>query len=338
MLRFPEIAYIRGMCLKLVLSMRLPRQLLFALAALCVCTSCIRLNSNTGSGDVLTDEEVMPEAVLTDTTSIAAKDSVAPRKRLPTLREQMQRIEEQQEVIQKDIEFIKNDISVLKDEVVQLREAVTTGKPLTVKTDAVKGPVPGESSKQEYPDPAPVTMLLSDEDAAGKDEPKKKPVKPNRQATGQAEKTPPMLIPSDETAQKATAKPAGTPLAEQLVPASETYKEAMTHIAKKNYAQAVPLLETVLKNDKNPVTRGNAYYWLGEAAYAGGEYDKAIDQFKHAFSIKSSTKADDALLMMAESYRKLGNSEEAKKTYNKLMQVYPQSEFVARARKMLQMM
>ncbi len=325
------------MCFKLVLSMRLPGSILFTIAALCICTSCIHPNSNTGGGDAFADEEIAPEAITTDTTAVAVRDSVVPRKRLPTLREQMQRIEEKQELMQKDIEFIKNDISVLKDEVVQLREAVTTGKPTSLQTDAVKGPVPVSRQAEEDTDPAPVTTLLSDEDVAANDEPKKKPVKPNRQIPSTAEKTQPTVIQSDEATRKTTAK-ATTPPADQPVPTSEAYKEAMTHIAKKNYAQAVPLLETVLKNDKNPVTRGNAYYWLGEAAYAGGEYEKAIDQFKHAFSIKSSTKADDALLMMAESYRKLGNNDEAKKTYTKLIQTYPQSEFVARARKMLQMM
>src|SRR5688572_23899264 len=121
-LRFPENAYIGGMCSKSEITRSMWRfsRILFAFAALCICTSCIHLNSNTRDEDVLADEEVTPEATIADTTAVAAKDSAAPRKRLPTLREQMQRIEEQQATMQKDIEFIKNDIAVLKDEVVQL--------------------------------------------------------------------------------------------------------------------------------------------------------------------------------------------------------------------------
>lgn len=372
--RYNENAYIRGMSYVFTfVSMVYSFRLLLAAIVLCLCTSCVRFNSNAGS-DALSDSDVLPEATLADTAAVVNKDSVAPRKRLPTLREQMQRIEEQQAMMQKDIEFIKNDIAVLKDEVVQLREAVTTGKLSTLKTDAVKGPV-RETEKTEGSDPLPATLLLSDEDTAKdaandtdaakdtarRDEPKKKLTKSNRQAEKTTEraaektaekqdekqtekqtlkpldKTPATVLQSDESTKKATAKPAAT-AAEQPVPTSDTYKEAMSLIAKKDYAKAVPLLETVLNNDKNPVTRGNAYYWLGEAAYAGTDYNKAIDHFKNAFSIKSSTKADDALLMIAESYRKLGNNEEAKKAYNKLIQTYPQSEFIARARKMLQMM
>lgn len=307
---------------------------LFAVLALSLCVSCVHFNTNSDDPDMAAEEEVVPEAV-PDSAVAVVRDTVAPRRRLPTLREQMQRIEERQAAMQEDIAFIKNDLSVLKEEVVQLRNAVTGNKPAAVETEAVKGPIPVERLNKDE-EPAPATVLLSDEEVGATT-----PKKPTRPPAARREERKPAstVIPSDEALER--PKPATTtPAAKEPapVPVSEKYREAMTFIGRKEYDQAVPLLEEVLTDEKNPVTRSNAYYWLGEAAYAGGDFQKAIEHFKHAFSVKASTKADDALVMMAESYRRIGNVEEAKKTYTKLIQVYPQSEFVPRARKMLQML
>lgn len=314
-------------------------------------SSCGILNSNTTAENGMEDDmPVVEEMAIADTTG-GAQDSIPKRKRLPTLREQMQRIEEHQAVMQKDIEFIKNDIAVLKDEVVQLRSTLVDGKPSVLKTDAVRGAVPQDAQTKEKEDgePASATVLLSDEAEAAQQPKNTQPVKPTQTKQGTAKPpaakgentTPPKkpaqttLLP-DEQVNAAPQKPV-TKKEEEAKP-SDRYKEAMQYVAKKEYGKAVPLLEQVLDKENNPITRGNALYWLGEAAYANNEYDKAIEQFQKAFQIKSSTKADDALLMMAESYRKLGKNDDAKKAYERLLRLYPQSEFVARAKKMLQML
>lgn len=311
---------------------------IFVLVVSLSLSSCSLLNSNTAKVDTEAEEMPMPEEMASaDTTAASKRDTIVKHKRLPTLREQMQRIEEHQAAMQKDIEFIKNDIAVLKDEVVHLRSTLVDGKPSVLKTDAVRGVAPQESTAKEDGEPASATVLLSDEAEAAQQPkattPKKtpppkqaEPVKPTR-----------TTLLSDEQVASVPQKPAGKKEEPELPP-SERYKEAMQHVAKKEYGKAVPLLEGVLANEKNPITRGNALYWLGEAAYANTEYEKAIEQFQKAFQIKASTKADDALLMMAESYRKLGKNDDAKKTYERLVRLYPQSEFIARAKKMLQVL
>lgn len=304
-------------------------------------SSCGLLNSNTADGDTMAEEMSMhDDMTVADTTGAASgQDTVAKRKRLPTLREQMQRIEEHQAAMQKDIEFIKNDISVLKDEVVQLRSTLVDGKPSVLKTDAVRGAVPQGGTGKEDGEPASATVLLSDEAEAAQQPKAATPQKtPPPKQTEPVKPTRTTLLSDEQVAATATPqKPTGKK-EEPEPPSSERYKEAMQYVAKKEYSKAIPLLEQVLEKEKNPVTRGNALYWLGEAAYANSEYDKAIEQFQKAFQIKSSTKADDALLMMAESYRKLGKNDDAKKTYERLVRLYPQSEFVARAKKMLQVL
>lgn len=309
---------------------------LIAALFLAVLSSCSLLNVNPGSGEA---DEVHTDEMATADTVGAIRDTTTPRRRLPTLREQMQRIEEHQAAMQEDIEFIKNDLSVLKDEVVQLRNSLSGGKPAVTETEAVKGPSVTRKTEPKVEEPTPATVLLPDEEVT--ETPKRKPVKPQgtMQNTAPRQTPAPVTIPSDEQVKAATPKPPASDTEEKApVLPSEVYREAMQHVAKKEYDKAIPLLEDVLKNDKNPVTRGNAWYWLGEAYYAGGDYNKAIEHFQEAFAIKSSTKADDALLMIAESYRKMGKTEEARKTYNRLIQTYPQSEFIPRARKMLQML
>lgn len=307
-----------------------------------VFSSCSLLNTN--GSDSEAEEAQTPDMVVADTSgSPVVRDTTAQHRRLPTLREQMQRIEEHQAAMQEDIGFIKNDLAVLKDEVVQLRNAITSGQPAITETEAVKGPSvtrPKAEPAKKDEEPTPTTVLLSDEESVEKEElPKKKVTKPQGVVPRQESKPAPISIQSDEQL-KATEKAKQAPAKDQPAPVipSDVYKEAMQYVAKKEYDKATPLLEDVLKNDKNPVTRGNALYWLGEGAYAGGNYEKAIEHFKGAFAIKSSTKADDALLMMAESYRKMGKTDDARKAYNRLIDTYPQSEFVARARKMLQML
>jgi tol-pal system protein YbgF len=314
--------------------------------AVVVLSSCSQFNTNTSSSEAAEDAPTLDMAVADTSGSPVVRDTATQHRRLPTLREQMQRIEERQAAMQEDIGFIKNDLTVLKDEVVQLRNAITSGKPVVTETEAVKGPSVTRSATElakKDEEPTPATVLLSDEDAAEKEETvPRRPTKPQRVAPRQEQKSAPVTIQSDEqvkatetSKQPATKERETTPT--PVIP-SDKYKEAMQYVAKKEYDKAAPLLEDVLKNDRNPVTRGNALYWLGEGAYAGGEYEKAIEHFKGAFAIKSSTKADDALLMMAEAYRKMGKTDDARKTYNRLIDTYPQSEFVARARKMLQML
>lgn len=316
------------------------------LPVVAVLSSCSLLNTNTSDSEA--DEIQTPEMTVSDTTgSPVVRDTATQHRRLPTLREQMQRIEEHQAIMQEDIGFIKNDLAVLKEEVVQLRNTLTSGKPAVTETEAVKGPStvrPKTEATTKDEEPVTATVLLADEDIAPKEEvpkeevPKKKPTKPQGVVPRQEQKPVSMSIPSDEQAK--AAETVKQPVAKESAPVvpSDLYKDAMQYVAKKEYDKATPLLEDVLKNDKNPVTRGNALYWLGEGAYASGDYEKAIEHFKSTFAIKSSTKADDALLMMAEAYRKMGKTDEARKMYNKLIDTYPQSEFVARARKMLQML
>jgi TolA-binding protein len=68
------------------------------------------------------------------------------------------------------------------------------------------------------------------------------------------------------------------------------------------------------------------------------QYREAIPRFKETIKSKSSDKVDDALLLIAECHRQLGETEEAKKYYTQLLNQHPRSEHIIEARKRLQML
>jgi TolA-binding protein len=77
-------------------------------------------------------------------------------------------------------------------------------------------------------------------------------------------------------------------------------------------------------------------YWLGESHFGLNQYDKAISYFDKVLKSGSASKKDDAMIMIAEAQVRSGKINEAKKMFNSFITVYPQSQFVPRAKKMLQ--
>ena len=79
----------------------------------------------------------------------------------------------------------------------------------------------------------------------------------------------------------------------------------------------------------------NARYWIGECYYATGDYATAITSFVHVFDFKNSPKADDAQFKVGLSYLKMGQPAMAKEELKKLIDRYPASEYIERAKKYL---
>lgn len=98
--------------------------------------------------------------------------------------------------------------------------------------------------------------------------------------------------------------------------------------------EAQPALEYLAQN--TDYNRGEVMYLLGEIHYQLGRFKEAITAFK------SSVKADDKakylpvlLFHTGVAYQKLGNESEAKKFYESLIAMYPDSFLVESAQKRL---
>jgi len=116
----------------------------------------------------------------------------------------------------------------------------------------------------------------------------------------------------------------------------DLYQNALRTYNNRAYEKAISMFNDLIKQYPTGDYAGNARYWIGECYYAQGDYASAITSFTHVFDVKNSPKADDAQLKIGLSYLKMGQSAMAKEELTKLIDRYPSSEYVERAKKYLE--
>jgi TolA-binding protein len=73
---------------------------------------------------------------------------------------------------------------------------------------------------------------------------------------------------------------------------------------------------------------------LAEAQLVSGQFDQAIASFKDVVALNSEdAPADGVLMQLARAYQLAGKADDAKKTFRRVVDEYPQSPYVAAARK-----
>jgi len=75
----------------------------------------------------------------------------------------------------------------------------------------------------------------------------------------------------------------------------------------------------------------NAQYWIGECHYAMRQYEKAIMDFEKVFTFPKSNKLDDAQFKLGLCYIRKGENQKAREEFQRLLDVYPKSEYLGRA-------
>jgi tol-pal system protein YbgF len=114
------------------------------------------------------------------------------------------------------------------------------------------------------------------------------------------------------------------------------YDRALKLFRAGKYDQAAQLFGTLAQSDRSHDLADNAQYWLGECYYAKKEYQNAIAEFEKVFAFPNSNKADAAQLKIGMSWLELGKYPEAKEQFIRLLSSYPSSEYVPRARALLE--
>lgn len=122
--------------------------------------------------------------------------------------------------------------------------------------------------------------------------------------------------------------PAGKSSSEEV----RAYEGAITLAKSRNYRDAINDLQTLLNTGIKEDYADNCHYWIGESNFHLKEYSKAIQHFEQVQSYKFSEKKDDAQLMIAQSFERLGDKDKARAGYQKLVDMYPTSEYVKRAK------
>lgn len=102
------------------------------------------------------------------------------------------------------------------------------------------------------------------------------------------------------------------------------YDEALDALNKKDYKKAQERLAAFLELHPNNALAGNAQYWLGEAYYAQGNYDKAAVAFADGLKNNpASAKAPDLLFKLGMTLSRLKKKQDACVAFDTFKNQYP---------------
>ena len=148
------------------------------------------------------------------------------------------------------------------------------------------------------------------------------------------EATPRRRAPPKKKSPPATFSPAS---AAPLLGSTEydVYQSGLRTFNNRQYDKAIAIFSNMLKDYPKGEYSDNARYWIGECYYAKGDFASGITSFNHVFDTRNSSKADDAQFKLGLCYLKMGQPAMAKEELRKMVDRYPASEYVARAKKYL---
>ncbi len=116
---------------------------------------------------------------------------------------------------------------------------------------------------------------------------------------------------------------------------SVAYDKALGHFYSRNYSQAISEFQSLKERFPYHKLVSNCQYWIGECYFGMGNYTKALESFRNVFNFGFSFKKDDATLMLGRCYLKLNDRENAKNYFQELLDSYPDSEYVSKAKQWL---
>jgi tol-pal system protein YbgF len=114
------------------------------------------------------------------------------------------------------------------------------------------------------------------------------------------------------------------------------YQNALNAFNKKEYTKAASTFKSLVEADRKHKLADNAQYWLGECYYAQKQFESALAEFQKVFTYPNSNKADAAQLKIGLCWLQLGKKDEAREQLVRLLSTYPSSEYVPRARTILE--
>ncbi len=114
------------------------------------------------------------------------------------------------------------------------------------------------------------------------------------------------------------------------------YQEASTQMALGNPGEAVKAYQQVIDRAGNKLYGQTARLGMAEARARSGEFDQAITTYKELAQRKDGGLPIDGILMqLGRTYRDAGRASDAKQTFNRLIEEFPDSPFNADAKREL---
>jgi tol-pal system protein YbgF len=116
---------------------------------------------------------------------------------------------------------------------------------------------------------------------------------------------------------------------------ANAYQKALNDFYTKNYESARTQFSSLRDRYPNHKFASNCQYWMGECYFGMGDYQNALEAFKAVLTYGFSYKKDDATLMMARCYVKLKDMANARSYFQELLNSYPDSEYIEKAKEWL---
>ena len=110
------------------------------------------------------------------------------------------------------------------------------------------------------------------------------------------------------------------------------YQGALYYYRHEQYDRALVEFDRLLQKVPMSEWSDNAQYWKGECYYGLRKYQQALIEFTKVFAFNNTGKADDAQIKIANCHIKLGERDRALAALRKLIDEYPDSEYVPTAR------
>ena len=108
--------------------------------------------------------------------------------------------------------------------------------------------------------------------------------------------------------------------------AQALYDNAYNSLLQRNYRAAAGTFRQFVDQYEADPLAGQAYYWLGEAAFVNGQYREAADSFlKSSTNYPQNQKASESLLKLGISLKRLGETEAACSSFSELKRRFPEA-------------
>lgn len=116
---------------------------------------------------------------------------------------------------------------------------------------------------------------------------------------------------------------------------SNEYQKAMEFFNLANYSEALDIFEKLLRSNPHSELADNSQYWIGECYYGNKEYERAILEFEKVFTFPNNNKMEAAQLKLGVCYLRLNDKKRAQEEFSRLVNLYPGSEYLPIANKLL---
>lgn len=289
--------------------------------------------------------ELQKDSAFSDGDSTKPRNTT-PKKngKLPSLQEQLVTLQEQTQSLESKVTSIAKDTETMKKDIEEIKNILSQ---FQIKNGIVEVPTPqkgittdkgtsSDGTEAQLLDTSKTNVAKGKKNVIQSDESLEKSSNaknPSEKKEQQKKKT---TIVSDE--KKAEVAPKETKKEVTTSQTPNNGKDPYTLLGQKKYSEAIQEFQKLASSTKNPVLLSQYNYWLGEAFFRSGNSSKAIQHFQKVSPVYGGTKLDDAQYMIGMAQQKIGNKTEAKKSMERLIELYPKSSYVPQARKMLQIL